>query len=264
MKELLFTVCGRGGSKAVRNKNIRSLCGVPLIVWTLFDAVHSFEKRTDVRKTLAVDSDSDEILSIARSFCPDALFHKRRDELAGDTIAKMDVLREVSLDVQQETGRTFDALIDLDITSPLRTTDDIEESFSVFERSQCEVVFSVVPARRNPYFNMIEISAGGEYSLSKPSEFVARQQAPLVFDMNASLYIYQPDVFQNNIHSPTRLDFRIYIMRDYKVIDIDSEEDLHMMELLISQGELLLSAELLRKKRALTVGDIRNRKEASR
>lgn len=251
MKDVLITICGRGGSKGIKNKNIRPLCGIPLIAWTLFDAVHAFERRGDIRKTIVVDSDSEAILEAARQCSPDILLHKRRDELAGDAVAKMDVLRVALADIAEETGRAFDALIDLDITSPLRTFEDVEGAFAPFEQEVREVVFSVVPARRNPYFNMVELDASGRYTLSKPSDFVARQQAPLVYDMNASIYVYRPEVFARSVKSPARLAFGIFCMRDYGVIDIDSEEDLELMELLLTHGERLLSEPLRAKKQVL-------------
>lgn len=251
MKDILITLCGRGGSKGIKNKNIRPLCGVPLIAWTLFDALRAFERREDVRKTIVVDSDSAAILETARQCSPNVLLHTRREDLAGDAVAKMDVLSEVLADTSKETGRGFDALIDLDITSPLRTSEDVEGTFALFERDFCDVTFSVVPARRNPYFNMVEIDAAGRGALCKPSDFVARQQAPLVFDMNASIYVYNPEVFRKDVRSPTRLDFRVYEMHDYGVIDIDSQEDLELMEVLLTHGEHLLSEPLRAKKRLL-------------
>jgi len=251
MKEILVSLCGRGGSKGVRNKNIRPLCGIPLIAWTLYDAERLFESRDDIDVTIVVDSDSNTILETARRFCPAALLHKRSDALAGDRIAKMDVLREVLFDTVAERGKNFYALIDLDITSPLRTSEDIEEAFSIFENHAFDVVFSVVPSRRNPYFNMVERDPSGSYRLSKPSGFVARQQAPQVYDMNASLYIYRPEIFKKNINSPTSLDFGVFVMRDYGIIDIDSEEDLERMELLLTQGEHLLSEPLSRKREVM-------------
>lgn len=251
MKDILISLCGRGGSKGIKNKNIRPLCGVPLIAWTLFDALRAFERREDVRKTIVVDSDSEAILETARQFNPNVLLHTRREDLAGDTVAKMDVLREVLADTAKETGMAFDALIDLDITSPLRTFEDVEQAFVLFEREVCEVTFSVVPARRNPYFNMVEIDGAGRGALCKPSEFVARQQAPRVYDMNASIYVYNPEVFQKGVRSLTRLDFRVYEMHDYGVIDIDSQEDLELMEVLLAHGEYLLAEPLRVKKKVL-------------
>jgi CMP-N,N'-diacetyllegionaminic acid synthase len=256
MKEILFTVCGRGGSKGIKNKNIRPLCGVPLIDWTLFDAASAFRNDGEIRKTLAVDSDSDEILETAGRFAPGAYFHKRRNELAGDRAAKMDVIGEVLSDASRDTGRTFDAVVDLDITSPLRTPEDIERTCDVFFKGKKDVVFSVVPARRNPYFNMVERNADGRFTLCKPSSFVARQQAPEVFDMNASIYAYNPDVFGRDVKSPAALDFDVFIMRDFGIIDIDHEEDLEMMNLLLEHGEHLLPDGLREKKKTLMAQEV--------
>lgn len=248
MTEVLITVCGRGGSKGIKNKNIRPLCGLPLIAWTLFDAELAFKDKAEIRKTLAVDSDSDEILKTASRFAPGAYFHKRRVDLAGDRVAKMDVIAEVLAGAQRDTGLIFDAVIDLDITSPLRTPEDIENACSIFFNGEKEVVFSVVPARRNPYFNMVEENADGKFGLCKPSSFVARQQAPEVFDMNASIYVYRPEVFGTGANSLTTLDFGLYLMRDYYVLDIDHESDLEMINLLLEHGGTFLSDGLRNKR----------------
>ncbi|MBL3540697.1 hypothetical protein [Aminivibrio sp.] len=114
-----------------------------------------------------------------------------------------------------------------------------------------DVVFSVVPARRNPYFNMVEKNGKGRFSLCKPSAFVARQQAPEVFDMNASIYVYNPKVFARGVKSPAALDLDVFVMRDFGVIDIDHEEDLGMMSLLLEHGEHLLPEGLREKKKML-------------
>lgn len=253
MREVLITVCGRGGSKGIKNKNIRLLFGLPLIAWTLFDAELAFSEKAEIGKTLAVDSDSDEILETARRFAPGAYFHKRRIDLAGDRVAKMDVIAEVLAGAQRDTGLTFNAVIDLDITSPLRTPEDIENACSFFFSGEKEVVFSVVPARRNPYFNMVEKDMDGKFNLCKPSSFVARQQAPEVFDLNASIYVYRPGVFGTGTKSPATLDFGVYVMRDFYVLDIDHEGDLEMMNLLLEYGGAFLSEDLrCKKKKILT------------
>ncbi|GAB1485437.1 acylneuraminate cytidylyltransferase family protein [Aminivibrio sp.] len=252
MIEALITLCGRGGSRGLKNKNIRPLCGIPLIAWTLFDAEKAFENAKDIRKTVAVDSDSDLILETAQHFSPNIRLHKRREDLAGDRVAKMAVIGEVFRDISAETGKRFDLVIDLDITSPLRTGEDIENAANLFFSEKRDVIFSVAPSRRNPYFNMVERNGSGKFALSKASDFVARQQAPEVFDMNASLYIYKPDVFSRGVLSPVSVDFGIYEMRDYGVIDIDDEADLKLMELILRYGDPLLSEGLRRKKAALT------------
>lgn len=247
MIEALFTICGRGGSTGVKNKNIRELCGIPLIAWSIFDAENAFENNKEINKTIAIDSDSEIILRMAKTLCPKALLHKRRNELAGDRISKMDVIKEVLIDISQLTNVRFDLVIDLDITSPLRTNVDIESACKILLESNYEAVFSVVPSRRNPYFNMIEMNNSGRYFLSKYSNFVARQEAPRVYDMNASIYVYKPHVFLGNSKSPVLLNFGIYEMHDYGVIDVDTEYDLALMELILTHGVHLLPDRLIKK-----------------
>lgn len=250
MKEILVTICGRGGSKGVPGKNVRPFLGVPLIALTLYDAMQAFEGHIGVRKTLLVDSDSQEILEVARRVCPQALCHRRDPVLAQDSTPKLSAISDAVSFAEKDTGKAFDFIIDLDITSPLRTEKDVEEALAALEADpNLEVVFSVVPARRNPYFNMVERVEQGLVARCKEGRFVTRQEAPAVYDMNASIYAYRREVFLREPVSPLDLDSGIHVMRDYGILDIDSEEDWELMELLYDHharksGEGYLQAKL--------------------
>ena len=91
---------------------------------------------------------------------------------------------------------------------------------------------SVVPARRSPYFNMVE-KKDGAYRKICESAYTARQEAPASYELNASIYAYRPDFLDRDI-TDTILDHRcgISVMEDYLVLDIDSEKDFQMMEVL--------------------------------
>ncbi len=233
MKEILMTVCGRGGSKGVPGKNVRPFLGVPLIALTLYDAVLAFEGFSGVSKTLLVDSDSQEILDVARNAFPQVLCHRRKSALAQDSTPKLSAISDALRFAEEETGQVFDFIIDLDITSPLRTAQDVEDVLAALEREpNLDVVFSVVPARRNPYFNMVEEVGLNRVVRCKEGHFVTRQEAPAVYDMNASIYAYRRDVFLRGPLSPLDLDGGIHVMKDYGILDIDSEEDWELMELL--------------------------------
>jgi len=228
---ILITICGRGGSKGVPGKNIRPLYGVPLLFWSLYDAYHAFANREDFSISVVVDSDSQEILNIASKFAPTPICHLRPKDLGGDRTPKMAAIRQAFLDVEKSLKKSFDVLIDLDITSPLRTTEDIKGCFSTLLKEHRDVVFSVVPARRNPYFNMVEMDSEGKVVLSKLSAFVSRQEAPQVYEMNASIYAYRTEIFRSNSNiTPTALNAGIWLMKDHGVLDIDSEEDFELME----------------------------------
>lgn len=224
MNKILMTICGRGGSKGLPNKNIIKLRNIPLINWSIYAAESSIN-HANVDKFIVVDSDSPMILEIAKSFSKEISIHKRRPELAEDNTPKIAVLREVLTDVENSNDSEFDYLIDLDITSPIRLPEEVDKAFHKALSESKDVIVSVVQARRNPYFNMIEEQSDGTYALCKKSKFTARQQAPRVFEMNASIYVYDCKVLRTCSNSFWDLKVGIFEMKDFGILDIDSQED---------------------------------------
>jgi CMP-N,N'-diacetyllegionaminic acid synthase len=154
----------------------------------------------------------------------------RKPDLAGDVVAKVEVIKDTFLSCDDfET----DVVVDLDITSPMRRIEDIENIISEYKKGIYDLVFSVVEARRSPYFNMVENKPDGFYRKICESNFTARQQAPNSYELNASIYGYKPSFLTGKIEK-TILDYNcgISVMPDFLVLDIDSEEDFSMMQYL--------------------------------
>lgn len=227
---VLFTVCGRAGSKGFKNKNLKLLNNIPIIYYTLAVIQLYRERNEEDDVTVALNSDSEPLIEVARKqeVLRDIMIVDRKEELAGDKVAKVDVIR----DTYKAVNEVFDVVIDLDITSPLRKLEDIENIIEVYKENKYEIVVSVVNARRSPYFNMVE-KRGDTYKKICDSTFTARQETPKSYELNASIYAYQPEFLQEKIDD-TILDHRcgISIMDDYLVLDIDSEEDFNMLEVL--------------------------------
>jgi len=135
--------------------------------------------------------------------------------------------------MEEKQNKKYEYIIDLDITSPFRQLEDIEHSINkCVENEACDVAFSVVTARRNPYFNMVEKLNGNLRKVINAS-YTTRQQAPTVYDMNASIYCYRRDSLVNILEiSPFDGVFDIILMKDTAVLDIDSEEDFELMQVL--------------------------------
>jgi CMP-N,N'-diacetyllegionaminic acid synthase len=233
----LCTICARGGSRGVKGKNIRVLLGKPLIAHSIEQA-----RAAGLFDLLAVSSDSDEILGVAREWGCDYLI-KRPDELATDQAAKLPVIRHCVAEVERITGSTFDTLVDLDATSPLRVPEDIRNAVVLLEESGAGNVVTAMPARQSPYFNLVELDANGIVHLSKPLQTAVarRQDAPTCYDMNASIYVWRHKVLFESatLFNP---DTRLYVMPEDRSIDIDSELDFGFVEYLKSQGFRLGSA----------------------
>lgn len=230
---ILFTVCGRAGSKGLKNKNLKKMNGVPLCYYTLA-AIRLYQKKHpehEVHVALNTDSPDMEKQFLRQSIPGRSHVVKRKESLAGDRVAKVDVIQDTYRAVKAE-GIPVDIVVDLDNTSPMRRVTDIEQAIAVSTNGEhYDVVYSVVPSRRSPYFNMVEQKADGSIQQVCASNFTARQQAPAVYEMNASIYAYSTKFLDGAIEKGL-LEYHdnIIIMPDYLVLDIDSEEDFIMMQ----------------------------------
>lgn len=226
----ICTICARGGSKGVKNKNIRGLAGKPLIAYTInqAQASHLFD-------VIAVSSDSAEILDVGRQYGADLLV-KRPEELATDTAAKVPVIRHCVVEAERVTGKRFDVVVDLDATSPLRWVEDIQGAVNLLENEKVANVITAAPARRSPYFNLVELGKDGVVRLSKSPEhpIVRRQDSPQCFDMNASIYVWQRETLfeSSTLFNP---DTGLFIMPVERSTDIDDEIDFEIVELLMKK-----------------------------
>lgn len=229
MNNLLITICARGGSKGVKNKNIRELAEKPLIFYTINQAKEWGKGRNTV-----VSTDSEEIAKIAKEFGAEVPF-MRPAELATDKAGKVAVIRHTLVYCEEIFEEVYDAVMDLDVTSPVRKVHDLENAFNLFLETKPKTLFSVTPARRNPYFNMVEEMGDGRVSLCKKGDFVRRQDAPKVFDLNASIYIYDRNYLLEGNENVISDNSIAYVMDDISRTDIDTELDFKFIEFLIKE-----------------------------
>lgn len=230
--KILFTICGRAGSKGIKDKNIRTFLGKPLPYYTL-SALDLFLKKNslDLESDIAVNSDSRRLLELMEKnpVRPVELI-VRSPQLGGDDVGKIAVIRECLNQMEERKGCSYEIVADLDLTSPLRTVSDLDRLLRKHMDKKPDVTVSVTSARRNPYFNQaIKTGKGIERVIA--SEFTARQQAPEVFDLNASLYAYSPEYLR---HGKGVLDgyCECIEMYDTGVLDIDNENDFELMEVI--------------------------------
>lgn len=230
---LLFTICARAGSKGVKGKNTRDFCGKPLLTYTvaayaLFCKYYGEEFET-IR--LAVNTDSEMLSGQMNALKEPYLFIAREEKLAGDVVSKMDVIRDTLLKCEQAEKTTFDVVIDLDLTSPLRTAADIKGTLDSLKKDEAaDIAYSVVSSRRSPYFNMVSRKEDGYYRTVIGARYTTRQQAPVCYDMNASIYAYDRAYLLNGNAFDRKAV--VWEMKDTGVLDIDSEEDLELMEVI--------------------------------
>jgi CMP-N-acetylneuraminic acid synthetase len=206
-------VLARGGSKRLPGKNLLPLAGVPLISHTLLAARNSgkFGK-------ILVSTDSPEIARIAVSTGAEVPF-LRKPELSTDESSSIEGCLDVLQFMERQGSRT-DSFALLQPTSPLRTSEDIREAVSLFEREKANAVVSVVPlgasAKKIPADWKKNIDAHG--FLSPSSEGGA------VVVPNGAIYLVLTELFlqEKTFYPPRTLP---YVMPERKSIDIDTADD---------------------------------------
>lgn len=226
--KVVATICARGGSKGVPGKNVRLLRGKPLIVHTIEVA-----KRCKLINRIIVSTDDPKIAEIARLNGAEVPF-LRPKELASDTAPKLPVIKHAIEYLENQEGYYPDIVVDLDPTSPLRREEDIEACIRMVAEGRADNVFSVTKARRNPYFNIVEI-LDGKVQLVKPlaQVIVRRQDAPQVYEINASIYAWKRGALMNN-NTIFLENTMVYLMPEW-AIDIDSEIDFEFVEFIMKR-----------------------------
>lgn len=236
--KILAVICARSGSKSIPKKNITKLLGKPLIYYTIKFAL---ECKDILNKTI-ISTDDEEIASIAESYGIDVPFIRPK-ELATDTAGKVEVLRHALKSCEKIYQKQYNIIIDLDVTSPIRTKDDLVGCIATFKLENRDVLFTVVNSRKNPYFNMIEVNKGVVQLCKKTKEpILRRQDAPPVYDMNTSIYVYSRDFLmnprKNSVFSAKNIG--VYLMKDISAIDIDSQLDFKYIEFLAKSKQVKL------------------------
>ena len=181
-----------------------------------------------------MNTDSEDLIKLVEKVKEVDVSILRRDaSLSGDKVAKVAVILDCLTRSEELFNVKYDMVVDLDITSPLRTVQDIKIAIDKkVSRSDVDVVYSVAPSRRNPYFNMVK-EENGFFCKAIPSNFTTRQEAPVFYDMNASIYAYSPDALKNKEHATFfNSNCDAIVMADTGILDIDSEEDYELMQVI--------------------------------
>jgi CMP-N-acetylneuraminic acid synthetase len=230
MKTVAF-IFARGGSKGLPGKNLRLLCGKPLIAWAIEQA-----KAVKRIERVIVSTDSDEIANVARQYGAETPFI-RPTELATDESPEWLAWGHALKYLQSESGLP-EAMVSVPVTAPLRESADIDRCIDEFALGEADVVVTVSGARRNPYFNMVKRNEDGSIGLAiqLSGNVSRRQDAPNVFDMATVAYVANPEFV---INSKALFDGRVRAVEvpPERAIDIDTLLDFRIVEFLMKERE---------------------------
>ena len=227
MKKILFTICMRSGSKGLKNKHFKKIGGKPLFHHTL-----NYVNKIKKLNLTAVSTNSRKILRQSKNFNVNFLI-RRPSRLATQKSSKIPVIKHALIEAERISGNKFDYIADFDATSPLRKKNDFKNALKLFLNKNADLLITGTKSRKNPYFNMVEIK-NNNAQLVKVGNFKRRQDAPKVYDMNASIYIWdRKTLLKSNtvFHNKTS----VYLMPEERSIDIDNSFDLKIVSYLLKK-----------------------------
>lgn len=225
-------VFARGGSKGVPRKNIRLLAGKPLLAHAIETALSS-----EWIDQVVVSTDDVEIADVARKYGAQVPF-MRPVELAQDDSPEWLAWQHAVRTLATTEGQPkMDVFVCLPATSPLRSVEDVDACVQALLESDADLVITVKPAGRNPYFNMVVLDEAGYARLVIPPERTVyrRQAAPAVYDMTTVAYAARPE-FVRQAHSMFEGKVKAIVVPAERALDIDTELDFRFAEFLLGRS----------------------------
>ncbi len=217
---VLALIPARGGSKGVPRKNIKLLQGKPLIQYSI-DAC----KGSKYISEIMVSTDDQEIAEVSKSLGA-SVPELRPAHLASDTSPTIDTV-VYTLEYYQSKGNHFDAVILIQPTSPLRTSDDIDKAIEIFQSEGNDALISVIPVPHeyNPHWVFVRNDKGQPMIATGEKEIITRRQnLPPAYIRNGAIYITKSEVIINQ-KSLYGQSLSMYEMGDDLHVNIDTLED---------------------------------------
>ncbi len=220
----LFIIPARAGSKGIPNKNKKLLNGKPLIAYSIKCAL-----AVSKPKDICISTNDDDIISIATQFGIDIPF-KRPEELSTDSASTFDVLKH-AVKFYQSKGKSIDAIVLLQPTSPLRKDNHLKEALALY-KSNIDMVVSVNIASTKLVFKENDL---GFLDLESNTFYEKRHDTKDKYNYNGAIYIINTNSLMNKKISEFNKIVK-YQMDDLSSMDIDTPLDWKIVEYLLSQN----------------------------
>lgn len=226
---MIAVIPARGGSKRLPGKNIRQLGDKPLIAWSIEAA-----KTSKYIDRVIISTDCEDIANIAQLYGGDVPF-LRPQELSGDTASSNGVI----LHALEHIDESFDYVVLLQPTSPLRKAEDIDILLESFDE-KTEGVVSVCPCEHSPLWaNTLpdDMTMGNFF----PESVIGKrsQDLPDYYRLNGSIYAFKVDSFVENNGIFYSDKVKAYNMPVERSVDIDTIVDFHIAEVLLEHMDNL-------------------------
>lgn len=223
---VLGVTCARGGSKGVKNKNIRELCGKPLIAWTIEEA-----KKCTLLTNYVVTSDCKETRRLSETLGADTI--EEPDELAMDNSPISDALCHALQVAEDRYGETYDAVADLRATNPFKTAYDIDRCIALLEEYNVDTdgVVGVTRLHDHHPSRIKHIVAGQLVDFwPEPAGGLRQDLKPEAYIRNGSIYVFWAELLRAGRYYIEADVIRPWVMPEERSVNIDTEIDFILAE----------------------------------
>jgi CMP-N-acetylneuraminic acid synthetase len=229
---VLGIVPARGGSKGLPGKNLRALCGKPLLQYTAEAAMNAMLLTRTILST-----ENEEIAEIGRA-CGLEVPFMRPTELADDTTPMLPVVQH-AVRCMETRGAHFDAVCLLQPTNPMRRSEDIDACISLIEQSEVDSVVTIIPVphEHNPHWVYFQNGSGIlRLSTGEAEPIPRRQDLPPAFHREGSVYITRRNVLmeQNSLYGQRMAGVLVAPERS---VNIDGQADWARAEELLAMSK---------------------------
>lgn len=225
-KKILAVIPARGGSKGLPGKNIRQFAGKPLIAWSIEAA-----KGSRYVDEVIISTDSQEIAKVAASWGGHVPF-MRPSELATDDAKGLDVILH-AIDWARSLPALYSLALVLQPTSPLRTSQDIDNAVELFFAKNAKSVVSVCEAEHHPWWtNILPEDGSMKDFLQAEISNTNRQSLPTYYRLNGAIYLVDINFIEQTRSFIADGTFA-YPMPQERSVDIDNLLDFRLAELLL-------------------------------
>lgn len=228
---ILAVTLARGGSKGVPAKNVRPLNGHPLVAYTVVEA-----KRAKLVSRVIVSSDDDEIRLAAIQYGAEAPF-TRPPELSTDTARPIDGDKHALMWAEGDEGREYDYFVELLCTNPMKTSDDIDGALEKLIDTKADSVIAVARLEDHHPIRIKKIVDDRIADFCFPEIPESRRQdlKPDAYIRAGAIYAAPRRMTMKGIRYGT-FESRPYILPPEKAINVDTEEDILLADLLLKRN----------------------------
>lgn len=227
--QTIACVFARGGSVGVPRKNLRLLGGRPLVGIAVETA-----RASALVDRVIVSTDDEQIAAAAREHGAEVPF-MRPAELARSDSPEWLAWQHAVHHLWPDGPGADDALVSVPATAPLRSVEDVDAVIRLLRESDADVVVTMTPSARSPYFNMVTLDEQGRAGLViKPQRGITRRQdAPVTYDLTTVAYGLRP-AFVLRAGGLFEGTMRAVLVPPERALDIDTELDLRIAACLLA------------------------------